>query len=121
MTDQAFFLMFGSLHAGLGRLALLPLVVLASRICPKVSTLGCSDLCGQYARICHVGELMTGACYRPSEMLCKCCHACLSQQFCGRPASSAVLWLGPALRLCVKFTDPQKMRREWRPQCLACS
>ena len=37
MTDQSYFLVFGSLHAGLGRLALMPLVVLASRICPKVS------------------------------------------------------------------------------------
>ena len=37
VTDEAYFLVFGSLHAGLGRLALMPLVVLASRICPKVS------------------------------------------------------------------------------------
>ena len=36
VTDQAYFLLFGSLHAGIGRLALMPLVVLASRICPKV-------------------------------------------------------------------------------------
>ena len=64
MTDQAFFLMFGLLHAGLGRLALLPLVVLASRICPKVSTLGCSDLCDQCAEACQVGELRTGASFR---------------------------------------------------------
>ncbi|CAL5221093.1 g3223 [Coccomyxa viridis] len=35
VTDEAYFLVFGSLHAGLGRLALMPLVVLASRICPK--------------------------------------------------------------------------------------
>ena len=39
VTDEAYFLVFGSLHAGLGRLALMPLVVLASRICPKVKTL----------------------------------------------------------------------------------
>jgi len=32
-------LLFGSLHAGLGRLAMMPLVVLASRICPKVRRL----------------------------------------------------------------------------------
>ena len=40
VTDEAYFLVFGSLHAGLGRLALMPLVVLASRICPKVSANG---------------------------------------------------------------------------------
>ena len=100
MTDQAFFLMFGSLHAGLGRLALLPLVVLASRICPKVSSLGCSDLCGRYGKACRVGVVKTGACYRLSGVLYICCHGRLPQQFCGRPASSAVLWLGLASELC---------------------
>ena len=96
MTDQAFFLIFGSLHAGLGRLALLPLVVLASRICPKVSTLGCSDLCDQCAEACQVGELRIGACSKSSELLRKCCHGRLFKQFCERPVSSAVLWLEPA-------------------------
>ncbi|CAK0782156.1 hypothetical protein CVIRNUC_005589 [Coccomyxa viridis] len=56
VTDQAFFLMFGSLHAGLGRLALLPLVVLASRICPK----GVEATVFGLLMSLHVASTMTG-------------------------------------------------------------
>ncbi len=36
VSDPAFMLISGAIDAGLGRIALMPLVVLAARLCPKV-------------------------------------------------------------------------------------
>jgi hypothetical protein len=36
ISDPAYFLVNGMLHAGIGRLAMMPLVTLAARLCPKV-------------------------------------------------------------------------------------
>lgn len=36
VSDPAFMLISGAVDAGLGRIALMPLVVLAARLCPKV-------------------------------------------------------------------------------------
>lgn len=39
ISDPAYALVNGALHAGVGRLAMMPLVTLAARLCPKVKPL----------------------------------------------------------------------------------
>lgn len=87
VTDQAYFLLFGSLHAGIGRLALMPLVVLASRICPKVKP-------AQHAPPSHFPrrETMQSPFYM---MLPWCAMKCVWMTQHAVQGTSSVQWIRP--------------------------